>query len=54
VLRQPQVIAIPKSSNQTHVRDNVRSAEIALTDEDLSELEGEFPPSKLKQPLATL
>jgi diketogulonate reductase-like aldo/keto reductase len=54
VLRQPQVIAIPKSSNQAHVRENVRAAELTLTDEDLAELDNEFPPPKSKQPLPTL
>ena len=54
VLRQPQVIAIPKASNQSHVRDNAHSAEIQLPDEDLAELDREFPPPKRKQPLPTL
>src|SRR6266700_3959966 len=33
VLRQPGVIAIPKASNETHVRDNARSIDIKLTKE---------------------
>jgi diketogulonate reductase-like aldo/keto reductase len=54
VLRQPCVIAIPKSSNESHVRDNARSAEIQLTKGDLTELDRAFPPPKTKKPLPTL
>jgi diketogulonate reductase-like aldo/keto reductase len=54
VLRQPGVIAIPKSSNESHVRDNVRSVEIQLTKEDLAELDRAFPPPKAKKPLPML
>jgi len=54
VLRLPGVITIPKASNQAHVRDNAQSVEIALTSKDLSELDGEFPPPRSKQPLLTL
>ena len=54
VLRQPDVIAIPKASDKNHVRDNARSAEIKLTEEDLAELDKEFPPPKSKKPLPML
>lgn len=54
VLRQPEVIAIPKASDNNHVRDNARSTEIKLTKEDFTELDNEFPPPKTKQPLPTL
>jgi diketogulonate reductase-like aldo/keto reductase len=54
VLRQPGVIAIPKASNEKHVRDNARSIEIKLTNEDLAELDREFPMPKSKKPLPTL
>ena len=54
VLRQPEVIAIPKASNEKHVRDNARSIEIKLTREDLADLDREFPPPKSRQPLPTL
>jgi diketogulonate reductase-like aldo/keto reductase len=54
VLRQPGVIAIPKASNEKHVRDNARSVEIELTKEDLAHLDREFPPPRSKQPLPTL
>ncbi len=54
VLRQPNVIAIPKASDKNHIRDNARSVEIKLTKEDLAELDREFPPPKSKQDLPTL
>jgi len=54
VLRQSGVIAIPKSSNEKHVRDNAGSIDIKLTKEDLVELDREFPPPKSKRRLPTL
>lgn len=54
VLRQPGVIAIPKASNETHVRDNARSIEIKLTAEDLADLDRDFPPPKSKGSLPML
>jgi diketogulonate reductase-like aldo/keto reductase len=54
VLRQSGVIAIPKASSESHVRENARSIDIELTDEDLVALDGEFPPPKSPQPLPTL
>jgi diketogulonate reductase-like aldo/keto reductase len=54
VLRQSRIIAIPKASREQHVRDNVRSIEIKLTNEDLADLDREFPPPKSKRPLPML
>jgi diketogulonate reductase-like aldo/keto reductase len=54
VLRQPDVIVIPKASTQKHVRDNARSIKIELTKEDLGELDREFPAPKSKKRLPTL
>jgi diketogulonate reductase-like aldo/keto reductase len=54
VLRQPGVIAIPKASNKEHVRDNARSIEIKLTNEDFVDLDREFPSPKSKKPLPIL
>jgi len=54
VLRQPNLIAIPKASDKNHVRDNVRSTDIKLTKEDLADLDREFPPPKSQRPLPTL
>jgi diketogulonate reductase-like aldo/keto reductase len=54
VLRQPGVIVIPKASSETHVRENARSIEIELTEEDYTEIDREFPPPKSKQELPIL
>ena len=54
VLSQSQVIAIPKSSNEKHVRDNARSIDIKLTEEDFAALDREFPLPKSKKPLPVL
>jgi diketogulonate reductase-like aldo/keto reductase len=54
VLRQPDVIAIPKASTEAHVRDNADSVKINLTKEDLTDLDREFPPSKSKKSLPIL
>ena len=54
VLRQQEVIAIPKASNEKHVRDNAGSIDIKLTKEDLADLDREFPPPESKQSLPML
>ena len=54
VLREPDVIAIPKASSAKHVRDNARSIDIELTKVDLADLDRAFPPPESKQPLPML
>lgn len=54
LLRQPNVITIPKASSLTHVRENAHSIDIELTKADLEEIEHRFPPPRSKQPLAML
>jgi diketogulonate reductase-like aldo/keto reductase len=54
LLHQPNLIAIPKAAEQAHVRDNARSAEIDLTENDLAELDREFPPPTSRKPLPML
>ena len=54
VLRQLGVIAIPKASAEAHVHDNVGSLEIELTEEELTDLDREFPPPKSKKSLPML
>ena len=44
VLRQPDVIAIPKAGHLEHVRENRDALDIALAPEDLGELDAAFPP----------
>ncbi len=54
VLRQPQVIAIPKASDPDHVRANAAAAKLRLSEKDLSDLDAAFPPPRKKQTLAML
>jgi diketogulonate reductase-like aldo/keto reductase len=51
VLRQPDVVAIPKAGNPDHVRDNRRALDIVLDAADLSELDAAFPPPRRKTSL---
>jgi len=51
-LRGEGVIAIPKASQEAHVRDNRGAADIRLTPQDLADLDAAFPPPNRKQPLA--
>ena len=52
-LRQPNVIAIPKSARPERVRENVAAVDLALSSEDLALLDRAFPPPRGPQPLAT-
>jgi diketogulonate reductase-like aldo/keto reductase len=54
LLRQPGVIVIPKASKENHVRDNAHAVEIQLAEEDLAEIDREFPPPRSKQELPVL
>lgn len=52
VLRQPDVIAIPKAGRERHLRENFAAAELTLTDRDFATVDAAFPPPKRKQRLA--
>ena len=54
VLRQPDIIAIPKAADVAHVRENRRAADLALTPEDLAEIDAAFPPPARKTALEML
>jgi diketogulonate reductase-like aldo/keto reductase len=54
VLRQDGVIAIPKAGRAEHLRENSAALDIALTAEELAELDKAFPPPSGPQPLETL
>jgi diketogulonate reductase-like aldo/keto reductase len=54
VMRQPEVIAIPKAASAAHLRENAEVWKVVLTPEDLAELDSAFPPPKRKQPLDML
>jgi diketogulonate reductase-like aldo/keto reductase len=52
LLRQDGVIAIPKSVRPEHVRENRAALDLALSPDDLRELDAAFPPPRRKTPLA--
>ena len=54
VLRQPGVIAIPKASDEAHVRANAAALDLRLTAEDLAAIATAFPAPTRKQALAML
>jgi diketogulonate reductase-like aldo/keto reductase len=51
VLRRPQVLTIPKASKLEHVRENRAAADIALTAQDLADLDAASPPPRQAGPL---
>jgi diketogulonate reductase-like aldo/keto reductase len=54
VLRQPNVIAIPKAGTREHVRENHASLGIQWSDSELRELDEAFSPPREARPLETL
>ena len=53
-LRHPHVISIPKAADPAHVRQNAAAAELALTPQDLAEIDAAYPPPKRATRLAML
>jgi diketogulonate reductase-like aldo/keto reductase len=51
LLRQPQVMAIPKAGRKAHLLDNWNSQQLQLPDTAWQQLETLFPKPKRKQPL---
>jgi diketogulonate reductase-like aldo/keto reductase len=54
LLRQPDVVVIPKAGSETHVRDNHAALTLALSAADLEEIDRSFPPPKGPRPLAMI
>ncbi len=54
VLRQEQVMAIPKAGQSVHIQENRAAVDIHLTQDDLTALDRAFPPPTRKQPLEML
>ncbi len=54
VLRDLDVIAVPKAGIEAHVRDNALAADLELTDQDLAAIEADFPPPTRRTRLAML
>ncbi|MGH9036921.1 MAG: aldo/keto reductase [Acidimicrobiia bacterium] len=53
VLRHQRMIAIPKAGSAGHVRENHGALDLALTAEDLADLDRAFPPPTGPEPLDT-
>lgn len=51
VIRKEGVIAIPKASSQTHVRENAAALQVRLSDDELALINSAFPPPQSKMPL---
>lgn len=54
VMRQENVMAIPKAGSAKHLLSNVASLEIVLTEDDLKVLDRAFPPPQRKVSLAMI
>ncbi len=54
LLRQGDVMVIPKAGRPAHVRENRAALDLSLTPEDLAELDQAFPPPTRKVPLEML
>jgi diketogulonate reductase-like aldo/keto reductase len=53
-IRHGTVIAIPKSSDAEHVRENAAAAELVLSEAELKVIDEAFPPPSRKRPLSML
>ncbi|MFD1066845.1 aldo/keto reductase [Oceanobacillus locisalsi] len=51
-IRNGRTIAIPQSSNPDHVLNNLKAADISLTEQDLEQIDKVYPEPTTKQPLA--
>ena len=51
-IRQPEVVAIPKSSDPQRLAENLAAASITLNEAELAALDRSFPPPRKAQPLA--
>lgn len=51
LLRQDDLIVVPKSVQPSHIRENAAALDLALTADDLAEIDRDFPPPRAKRPL---
>ena len=54
MLRQPDVVVIPKVSSEAQVRDNHAALELEISADELEKLDRSFPPPKRPTPLAMI
>jgi diketogulonate reductase-like aldo/keto reductase len=52
VLRDPNVVAIPKSSSTAHFDENLKALDVTLDADDMAALDRAFPPPRKKSSLA--
>ena len=52
VMRQPDVIAIPKAVDHEHLSENFAAAELVLSEAELAQIDAAFKPPSKKTPLA--
>jgi diketogulonate reductase-like aldo/keto reductase len=53
-IRGGGVIAIPKAADEAHVRDNRAAVDLALTTQDITDIDRAFPPPRKARPLEML
>jgi diketogulonate reductase-like aldo/keto reductase len=54
LLRRKDLMVIPKATNVAHLRENREALDITLSEADLAELDGAFPPPRGSRPLEML
>ena len=54
LLRQPDVVVIPKASSEAHVRDNHAALALEISADELEKLDRSFPPPSRPTPLAMI
>ena len=54
VLQQPEVFAIPKAADVAHVRENRAALDLALSAEELADIDQQFKPPKARRSLEML
>ncbi|HWJ75876.1 MAG TPA: aldo/keto reductase [Kaistia sp.] len=54
LLRQPDIVTIPKATGLKHLDENIAALDLALTADDLKALDARFPPPKRATPLDML
>jgi diketogulonate reductase-like aldo/keto reductase len=52
LIDQEDVMAIPKAASEAHLRENLESRQLVLTDADRAEIDAAFPPPKRPSALA--
>lgn len=54
LLAEPGVVAIPKATQEAHLRENLAAASLALSAEDIATIDRLHPPPRRKTPLAMI